>query len=692
MSEPINFVVTDAGLNSLLEASDKSINLSLTKVGLGTARYVATHEQTALRAKFTENGISAGGVDVGTASLRFTVIMNHQYESPVSEIGLYTSSGVLFAVASKPSGDFFRLYPSIDYVANLGLRLENTADIGSVEFVLDGRGGKATELMQMHIDTDDPHPQYRGQAEQLMREHLSAPDPHPQYANKLFMSTEVKKLDSKIESLIGITEYLFPPMIEAGFSLLPASVALRRKGANYTWLNRSIVYHICPESTHEGWTSVRQATQIATNIFSRNNANRVPYNGRANYMVIDTERTLQGRGFLDATNQLANEIKSGVFEAGEKLSIHREAWESLSYATDDVAVMITPEGEHEGWEITRTTDRIDINVFNRSGLNRVGHGGRVNWTLFKVNGIPYKRDKYPFNLITGLTDRGNFTINAPLGYDFNDSNFFVMVSPESAHEGWNITRTKLGFNVEVYNRSGQNKIDYVGQVSWAVFMLAKSTKRTVLGPGTHDFEFKADCNYQVTVVGGGGGGGNAIFYHSGATPLAAEDGTQTTITAGGFSVIATGGRGGTRGCWNNGSAYRDGISGDGGTLSYINGYAGFNNMRVEFENGAKGIMAENNAGNGGLALYGEEHDGAGRGGKGKAGSGSRSLGFGGSGGGGGSGLVMFNCHQNIGATITVGSGGKVFNDPEEYYQKGWHHGFGLVGNHGLVVIEETDAE
>lgn len=690
-TNPINFVVTKAGLNALLNASDKSIKLSLTKFALGSGQYTPNADRVALAAKFAETGISAGGIDLQTSSLRFTVIMNHQYEKQVSEIGLFTSTGVLFAVASLPNGAFFRLYPSIDYVANFGLILDHTADIGSLNYVLDGRAGQALKLMQQHLDAADPHPQYKVFSNQIMKDHLAATDPHPQYASKVFVTTEIKKLDAKINSLMGIAEYLFPPALEVGYSSLETNIATRRKGANYSWLNRSIVYHFCPESSHEGWRTTREATSIKTQVFTRSGTGRIGYSGRSNFLLIDLERTLQGRGFIDKNNQLGNEIKSGVFEVGEKLSIQREAWETLSYSSNQVAIIITPEGQHEGWEITRSESKIDINVYDRSGNNRTGYSGRLNWSLFKVNPNSLARDKYPLNLITGIAETAKFTIPAPVGFDFTDPNFFPLITPESQHEYWTVKRVKTGFEVEVLNRNGSNRADYKGKTSWAVFMMTKSTKRTILNPGKHTFQFKAGHDYRITFVGGGGAGGNAIYYHSGATPLVSQNGGNTSLEVSGFKVVANGGKGAIRGCWNNGSAYRDGASGAGGTFIFENGFPGFNSVKAEYESGTAGTMAQNNVGAGGVALYGKEHTNAGQGGKGAAGSGTRQLGFGGSGGGAASGQVTFNCITAATASITVGAGGKYYNDPEEYYQKSWHYGFGQTGNNGVIIIEESEA-
>ena len=210
MSEPINFIVTNTGKNALYLAQENNVKLSLNKVGLGAGQYVANADRVQLAAKFTENGIAAGSIEAATFSLRFTMIMSYSAEKAVSELGLYTSTGVLFAVASKPNGSYFKLYPGIDYVATFGLALEQAVDPTLIEFFVDGRGGIATQLMQDHLIADDPHPQYKEYARIALQGHLSAADPHPQYALKTFVNSELTKLNQTVDSLVGVAGLFFP--------------------------------------------------------------------------------------------------------------------------------------------------------------------------------------------------------------------------------------------------------------------------------------------------------------------------------------------------------------------------------------------------------------------------------------------------------------------------------------------------
>lgn len=685
----INFLVTEAGRLAMLDAQQKRIKLSLFTVGLGDGRYNPTGTETGLQSLFAENGMSAGGVETESNLIRFTVIMNHSAEREVSEIGLFTSDGVLFALAASSDGAFFKLYPSIDFVATMGLSLKNVANPSDIDLIINDDGGLATEIMAAHLSEANPHPQYIAYMNSAMTEHLDSPDPHPQYALKTFVDNEVKIIEGKIDRLYQLTQYLFPPLMRAEYG--GESLKINRNlGVSYSLASRGMVALVCPENQHEGWTVEREENAVTVLTQNRSGVNRIGYTGRVNALLIDTDRVLEKEGFLDKTNQLAYEIKSGVFQSGDVLEILKAEGEQLDYTSDDVVVLISPEGQHEGWTVTRSEQKLKFDVLGRSGTSRVPYaGGRVSWMLLKANSTPLPRDQYPFNLMSGVSGSGSFMIPSPDGLDFSQSNFMPMISPESQHEGWEVTRTNAGFKVDVFNRSGTNRVGYTGKVSWAVFMTSQSSVRTVFEVGTHKFTFKAGAAYRITIVAGGGAGGNAIRYHSGATPIASETGQDTVLDVGGLIVTAHGGEGGVRGCWNNGSAYRDGTSGIGGDVEYSNNNTAIQSLSVQAEMGTSGKMAQYNVGEGGSSYYGLEFE-RGAGGKGKSGSGSRNLGFGGSGGGAGSALVAFSVggESDLQAQITVGAGGKYYDDPEEYYQSNWNFGFGEIGQAGIVIIDE----
>lgn len=650
MSEPITFIVTDAGKNALYLAQQNRVKLSLNKVGLGSGQYAPAVNRVSMAAKFAENGIAAGSIETESFALRFTMIMSFSVEKLVSELGLFTSTGVLFAVASKPAGSFFRIYPGIDYVATFGLVVDSTIDPALIEFSLDGRGGLATQLLQSHLTDEDPHPQYKEYARLAMEGHLAAADPHPQYALKTFVASEFQKIDTKINNLVGIAKLFFPPVLSVGTGVGADIYAERLKGHNYSLLDRTIVHLYCPEAGHEGWSTAREMDKIRDSVYERSGTSRVGYNGRVGWATIDTERTLVNKGFVNLDTQLYHEIKSGVIEAGEAAAIYRESWESLDYTDDKVILIISPEGPHEAWSVSRAKDQISINVFNRSGTNRIGYSGRINWALFKLNPTPDFAGEYPRQLISGFSNAADFTIPVPANLDFTDTNFVPFITPEGGHEGWSITRTAQGFKVNVYNRSGQNRIGYSGRVNWTVFAIKKPVNRKVYYKGTHNIVVPSGKTALIDLFAPGGGAGGSI-YSGGNTNPDGVDGGNTKLSLGAVTIAAGGGKKGTGGVWGNGSSYHNGQPGLGG-VNTITGLTNAFDLLANVPGNASivGSRWERQPGGPATSLSsGQEIDN--RGGLGGWGIGDEKWSYGG--GGGSGGFVQVEFKNTTGASVTL---------------------------------------
>lgn len=659
MSEPIKFTVTNAGKNALYSAQQTNVKLSLSKVGLGSGQYDAAANRVQMAAKFTDNGISAGSIEIDTFSLRFMMIMSFAVEKTVSELGLYTSTGVLFAVASKPNGSYFRLYPGIDYVAMFSLVLEETVNPALVEFVLDGRGTLALQMMEGHLNESDPHPQYKEYSRLALQGHLGEPDPHQQYALKTYVHSELDKVNRTVNKVVEVASLLFPPILMVGAAVGADTVAERIKGHTYSLINRSIVHLFCPEGTHEGWTCAREANVVKANVFERSGTNRIGYGGRVNWAMIDTERVMVQRGFIEPGNQLAQEVKSGVIEPWESLVILREANEAIDFTDPNLVLIVSPEGTHEGWEVTRTKDQISLNIFNRSGTNRIGYGGRVNWAIFRVNPNPDLNGAYPRQLITGYSNSADFVIPAPPGMDFTDTNFVPFLTPESGHEGWTITRTTGGFSVNVFNRSGQNRVGYNGRVNWAVFVGKRPVNRKVYFQGNHSIVVPAGRTAIIDLFGPGGGGGGSV-YTPAYTPPNGTDAGNTRLAYGGAEFIAGGGKKGTGGAWGNGSSFSNGAPGAGGVNS-VNGLTGAFRLlaNVPGNPGIEGSRWERQKG-GAPTSISSGLDVDNHGGLGSWGVGDENWSYGGGAGSGGYVKAEFTntTGQDIALELTVGEAGK----------------------------------
>lgn len=162
-----------------------------------------------------------------------------------------------------------------------------------------------------------------------------------------------------------------------------------------------------------------------------------------------------------------NIVRSGVIKAGQPAKIAKTALESYYKYSDrsKVGILVCPEGGHEGWSVSRTDNDFTINVWDRSGTNRVGYSGNINWIIFEISDAPNKSGIAR----SGVTNGGDFTISAPLGVDFSDtSRYGVFISPEGGHEAWSIWRSGKDIRVSVFDRSGKNRVGYSGSVSWMV--------------------------------------------------------------------------------------------------------------------------------------------------------------------------------------------------------------------------------
>lgn len=170
---------------------------------------------------------------------------------------------------------------------------------------------------------------------------------------------------------------------------------------------------------------------------------------------------------LDDVLKHVHVVRSGTIKSGQPLKITKTDREAhLKYSdTKKVAIFVSPEGQHEGWSVTRTDSQITIDVWNRSGTSRVGYSGDVNWVIIEVADAPSESGI----VISGVANVGNFNVGAPRGLDLSDTNRYAMfVSPEGGHEGWSILRIGTGIDVNIWNRSGTGRVGYSGNISWMV--------------------------------------------------------------------------------------------------------------------------------------------------------------------------------------------------------------------------------
>lgn len=160
MPTPITFTLTNAGLNAALNADTTGLTLSLTRIAIGGGKYTPAATRTALQSEFSRYALSGGDVEPNSKTLRFSAVLESPITRQVFEIGLFTSTGVLFAVASTTGADpLILVTANISYVASFGMVLSEIP-AGSVTVVTDPSAPLATALIAQHVASANPHPQY----------------------------------------------------------------------------------------------------------------------------------------------------------------------------------------------------------------------------------------------------------------------------------------------------------------------------------------------------------------------------------------------------------------------------------------------------------------------------------------------------------------------------------------------------
>jgi microcystin-dependent protein len=160
MPTPIIFTLTNAGLNAALDADANGLTLSLTQIGIGSGKYTPAATRTALQTEIARYPLSGGDVESNSKTLRFSAILESVTTQQAFEVGLFTSTGVLFAVASTTGTDpLILVTANIAFVGSFGLVVSEIPP-GSVTVVTDPNAALAVVLMAQHIAAGNPHPQY----------------------------------------------------------------------------------------------------------------------------------------------------------------------------------------------------------------------------------------------------------------------------------------------------------------------------------------------------------------------------------------------------------------------------------------------------------------------------------------------------------------------------------------------------
>ncbi len=158
----IQFYLTDAGKAAALHAESMGLSIALSHIGVGTAKYhpQTASSSTALAAEVERYPLNGGSVEPVSRTLRFISNIEPTVTADCFEIGLFTSEGILFAVAAAEGNTpLIRLVAFIVCIATFGMKVE---DINADHLViqLDPHAPVSVALMNQHLAHSNPHPQY----------------------------------------------------------------------------------------------------------------------------------------------------------------------------------------------------------------------------------------------------------------------------------------------------------------------------------------------------------------------------------------------------------------------------------------------------------------------------------------------------------------------------------------------------
>lgn len=164
-------LITTAGEAAAVSAASSSLQVRITHVVLGAAKYAPTVGQTSLVDRREKTVVSGGAAAIGNALTVSALFLSSAYagaQYDVGEIGFYLgdpdSGGTLFAVISAPAFVGPRRHGTLpNYASTFTINLVGTPT-GSVSITVDPTAGAAAVALSNHVAASDPHTQYLKEA------------------------------------------------------------------------------------------------------------------------------------------------------------------------------------------------------------------------------------------------------------------------------------------------------------------------------------------------------------------------------------------------------------------------------------------------------------------------------------------------------------------------------------------------
>lgn len=158
-SIPIQPTITWVGLEAAQNTTSTGIQVEITHVGFGTAKYTPSKDQTSLVAEVLRPSISGGSKVTATQmQIYCDVLASAGHPFWCGEIGFYAGN-VLFAVYSREESPLVYISDEVVTTASYAIQLAALPP-GSVTVNVDTGLASAAFLIGQHEAKTNPHPQY----------------------------------------------------------------------------------------------------------------------------------------------------------------------------------------------------------------------------------------------------------------------------------------------------------------------------------------------------------------------------------------------------------------------------------------------------------------------------------------------------------------------------------------------------
>lgn len=592
MSTPVQLKITKAGIESVFDAEQRGLRVQLNRIVYSSANFESVNmdTRTQLGNIILESTIAVGGVSEDRQTLRFFSVINSPSELEVRSLGVYTDTNVLFAIASVPAGNLFKVYSGISFIASFGLAVSASTS-SAINIVTDQNAAMALILMNDHESALNPHPQYMAavqRVEQIVEE----------------LQNDVGVISGRKVEDIGVGDlYITTKNFENG-----AEVAAHKGYGRWARFGNGHVL----------------ATQaLASNTLAPSFFKTLRATGGAYTHKLSIDEMPKHQVEVDDYNTLHDGVRgNGTMHWGEAgRGLFQGVWRSKPIGGDQPHNNVQPSIVIAAWE--RLPDEVP------------------NYTLSVSKPVVLDTEPVTFTLETE-----NVPIGTRIPYSITDADGIVLTRSGSHFFVNNDGLAQVVFNV-LNVSSLTNKV-----ITLTLLDGINISKSFIVPALTYLFEGQHTVTLEPGEVAifdmyGAGGGGGGSAYTSAYNQPDGTDGGPVTLTYQAKTFVAGGGGKGTGGRWGNGSHYFNGEAGLGGqnllatdakfdVIYNKNGEDAVIGSRWNTQLGANGYVAKLRTSHGG---------------NGATGVGDERWSYGGGGGGGGN--LKLRCVNNETTPITV---------------------------------------